>query len=129
SFIGQTILLAWISYWPIWRLYQMFITEFPKLVKEFAFALLFIPSVFFWGSGLLKDTITFSAVCLFASSYSIIMTQRKKIVLNIFLILLSSYLLIKIKPYIFFALLPGSFLWFGGVQISKVSNNLVKSMT
>src|SRR5204863_2986975 len=76
SFIGTTILLAWISYWAIWRLYQALIAEFPNLSKEFAIALLFIPSVFFWGSGLLKDTITFSSVCLFASSYSIIMTQK-----------------------------------------------------
>ncbi|MBL0104483.1 MAG: hypothetical protein IPP51_12445 [Bacteroidetes bacterium] len=64
SFIGMTILLAWISYWPIWRLYQVLIKEFPNLVFEFAVALFFVPSVFFWGSGLLKDTITFAAVCL-----------------------------------------------------------------
>jgi hypothetical protein len=46
-----------------------------------------------------------------------------------FLIVVSSLLLIWIKPYIFFALLPGSILWFGGIQIFKVNNPLVKSMT
>ena len=129
SFIGMTMLLATISYWAIWRLYQVLILEFPKLVFEFAVALFFIPSVFFWGSGLLKDTITFSAVCLFSSSYFIILTQRKEFAKNIFFIIISSALLIWIKPYIFFALLPGSFLWFGGIQLEKVQNNLMKSLS
>ncbi len=129
SFIGMTILLAWISYWAIWRLYQVLLIEFPKLVKEFAIALLFIPSVFFWGSGLLKDTITFSSVCLFASSYCIILTKKTDYVKNISFMILASFLLIKIKPYIFFALMPGSILWYGGIQIFRVNNRLVKSLT
>ena len=129
SFIGTTILLAWISYSAIWRLYQVFAREFPKLTKEFAIALLFIPSVIFWGSGLLKDTITFASVCLFASSFSILMTRRENIIKNIFLLIISSLLLIWIKPYIFFALLPGSILWYGGIQVFRVNNRLVKSLT
>ena len=129
SFIGTTILLAWVSYACIWRLYQVFIREFPNLAKEFAIALLFIPSVFFWGSGLLKDTITFASVCLFASSFSIIITQKKDYIKNTILLAISSLLLIWIKPYIFFALLPGSILWYGGIQIFRVNNHLVKSLT
>ncbi len=129
SFIGMTILLAWISYAAIWRLYQVFVGEFPGLYKEFAIALLFIPSVFFWGSGLLKDTITFSSVCLFASSFSVIITRKEKYLTNIFYLVVSSILLIWIKPYIFFALLPGSVLWYGGIQIFRVNNHLVKSLT
>lgn len=129
SFIGQTLLLAWISYWPIWRMYQMFIYEFPKLTKQFAFAILFIPSVFFWGSGLLKDTITFASVCLYTSSFSLILTRGKDLFKNSLLILVSSLLLIYIKPYIFFAMLPGSILWFAGVWISKLGNQLIRSLT
>ncbi len=129
SFIGMTILLSWISYSAIWRLYQVFVREFPKLSKEFAIALLFIPSVIFWGSGLLKDTITFASVCLFASSFSILITRKENIIKNILLLIISSLLLIWIKPYIFFALLPGSILWYGGIQIFRVNNHLVQSLT
>lgn len=129
SYIGMTFLLAWISFFPIWRFYQMLIVEFPQLTRQFAYALFFIPSVFFWGSGLLKDTITFSAVCLFASSYSIIMIQKRQYALNLFLMIFASILLIWVKPYIFFALLPGTVLWFGGMQLSKMDNKLVRSFT
>ena len=129
SFIGMTIILALISYSAIWRLYQVFAREFPKLTKEFAIALLFIPSVIFWGSGLLKDTITFASVCLFASSFSILMTRKENVLKNILLLIISSLLLIWIKPYIFFALLPGSILWYGGIQVFRVNNRLVKALT
>ena len=129
SYLGMTMLLASLSFWPIWRLYQTLIKEFPNLTKELAYALLFIPSVFFWGSGLLKDTITFASVCLFASAYSIILIQRKDFTKNIFLLIVASFLLVKIKPYIFFALIPGSILWFGGVQLSAVKNSLVKGLS
>lgn len=129
SYIGMTFLLAWLSFFPIWRFYQTLIREFPQLVNQLAYALFFVPSVFFWGSGLLKDTITFSAVCLFASSYSIIMIQKRNYISNFFWMTLASLLLIWIKPYIFFALLPGTILWFGGTQLSKMENKLVKSLT
>jgi hypothetical protein len=129
SYIGMTFLLAWISFFPIWRFYQMLIREFPNLMRPLAFALFFIPSVFFWGSGLLKDTITFCAVCLFASSYSIIMIEKRQYMLNIFLMIIASLLLVNIKPYIFFALLPGTILWYGGVQLAKMQNKLLRSLT
>ena len=58
-----------------------------------------------------------------------ILTKKKSYKKNIFFIILSSVLLIWIKPYIFFALLPGSILWFGGIQLERVDNNLIKSLS
>src|SRR6185436_2746367 len=45
SFIGQTMLLSFISFFPIWRLYKVFVLEFPALQKQLAFVMFFIPSV------------------------------------------------------------------------------------
>lgn len=42
-------------------LHEFFTTEFPDMYKSLAVSILFIPSVVFWGSGLMKDSITFSA--------------------------------------------------------------------
>jgi len=62
SFVIMAILLSWICYTGIWRLFLLFNDVFPALEKQFAISFLFIPSVVFWGSGLLKDTVTLSAV-------------------------------------------------------------------
>jgi len=126
SFIGTTILLAWISYFPIWRMYQIFILEFPKLEKQLAIAILFIPSVFFWGSGLLKDTITFSGVALFTSSLYHAIVLKRQIFKNIIFIALAAVILISIKPYILFALFPGSILWISGIFLTSVENELLR---
>jgi len=127
SFIGQTMLLGFISYFFIFRLFKMFCYEFPALENKFAFSVLFVPSVIFWGSGLLKDSITFACVAGFTSSFHHLLKIRKKIFVNILIPVVSGFLLILIKPYIFFALLPGTILWLVGYRLSKLTNPLVKS--
>src|SRR5690349_2439548 len=62
SFIIMSMVLSFICYSGIWKLFMLFNDYFPKLQKQFAISFLFIPSVVFWGSGLLKDSITLSAV-------------------------------------------------------------------
>ena len=127
SFIGQTMLLSFFSFFALWRLYKMFVVEFPTLQKELAFAILFIPSVDFWGSGLLKDTITISAVALFTSSFFQIIRLKKKYVFNISLMMISAWMLIKIKPYILIALLPGTLIWLVGYYLGKLKNHIIRS--
>jgi hypothetical protein len=112
SFIVTTLLFAYVSYSGIWRLYQLFIMEFPELKKQMAIAILFIPSVFFWGSGIMKDTITLSAIGYYSYSFYMLFIKREKITSSIFSIVISAYLILMIKPYIIFALLPGSLIWF-----------------
>ena len=127
SFIGTTMLLSFICYQAIWRLYQVLVYEFPTLQRQMAIAMFFIPSVVFWGSGILKDSITLASVALFVSSFHQIMKLRKQIIRNSMFMIIASFLLIQLKPYIFFALLPGTILWFTGYFLSRIENKLVKN--
>jgi len=126
SFIVTAILLVWISYSGIWRLYLLFCEEFPQLAKQFAIAILFIPSVVFWGSGILKDTITFSAACWFTYSFYKLFVKRERMVFNALYLIVSSYLLVEIKPYILFALLPGTLIWLLYDKIVRIKSFFVK---
>ncbi|REJ82298.1 MAG: hypothetical protein DWQ44_07990 [Bacteroidetes bacterium] len=126
SFIGQTMLLSFICYFAIWRLYQMFVFEFPKLELEFAISVLFMPSVVFWASGLLKDSITFAAVAVYTASFHHLLKIKTKQLKNLLYMILSSYLMLAIKPYIFFAVIPGTVLWFAGLRLSEMKNFLVR---
>ena len=40
----------------MWAMYMTFAKIRPQVYKELAMAVFFLPSVFFWGSGLLKDS-------------------------------------------------------------------------
>jgi hypothetical protein len=126
SYLVTSLLLASLCYGGIWRLFLVFNREFPKLEKQFAIAILFIPSVVFWGSGLLKDTITLSAVGWYTYSfYYFVILKRYKISYAIF-ILVSSFLLLSIKPYILFAILPGSLVWWSNQRLADMKSKFLK---
>lgn len=129
SFITMTIVMACISFSGIWKLYLVFINEFPRLRREMAISILFIPSVFFWGSGLLKDSLTISAVGWYTYAFYFGFIKQKKIVRNLIYLLVATFVMISIKPYIFVALMPGSIIWLFTVYSSRIKNKSLKRIT
>lgn len=128
SFIAATLLLSFVSFIGLWKLYEVFIDQFPELQKQLAFAVFFIPSVFFWGSGLLKDTYTLSALGFVTFAvYKYLILKEKK--LKYLLLLISaSLVLIFIKPYIFFAIMPGSLIWIFFNKFASIRNPVLKTL-
>lgn len=129
SFLVASILFAVASFGGIWKMYRVFVMEFPHLYKQMAIAFLFIPSVVFWGSGLLKDTITLSCVGYFFSSFYVMFIKKKKLLSNLISLLISSMLILSIKPYIFIALLPGVLMWLVNNHISRIQGSFVRVTT
>ena len=126
SYFASAILVAWFTYGGMWKLYQTFLLEFPTLKREFAIACLFIPSCVFWGSGLMKDSFTLSAVGWFTYSfYHFFILKQRKISFAIYL-LIASFVILAIKPYIFFALLPGSILWLSNNAVKKINHGFIR---
>ena len=127
SFFACSMLMAVVAYTGTWRLYMVFCREYPKIKKELAYAILFIPSVLFWGSGILKDTWTFAAVgWLTYGVYNILLSKQGSVLMNIVYIIIASNLLIAIKPYIFVALLPGIMIWIVYGRIMKIANPVIR---
>lgn len=126
AFFACTIVVAWIAFGGVWRLYLIFADEYPRLKKELAICVLFIPSVVFWGSGILKDTYTFTAVCWMTVAVYGLLIKREKILQNVLFLVVSAWILISIKPYIFVAMLPGSFIWVVFNNIKSVENAVVR---
>ena len=126
SYFSSAIILAWITFGGMWKLYQTFLQEFPELKKEMAIAVLFVPSCVFWGSGIMKDSFTLSAVGWFTYAfYFFFIKKQRQISFGIYL-LIASIIILAIKPYIFFALLPGSILWLSNNQIKKIKHKIIR---
>jgi hypothetical protein len=125
-FVITAILMAWLCYAGVWKLYLLFTNQFPKLSKEMAISILFIPSVIFWGSGILKDTITLSAVGWYTYEFYYFFIAKKYSFGRAGKIFFSIYLLISIKPYIFFALLPGSMVWLSNANANRISSTILR---
>lgn len=126
QFVPTTIVLSALAYSGPWRLFLMFCREFPGLSKQLAVSILFIPSVFFWGSGLLKDTFTFSAICWYTFSFYKAFIVKEKRFMNFIFVLLSLWMLVSIKPYLFIAIFPGSVLWYVFNSLMNVKNALLR---
>lgn len=126
SFIGAGILLSCVSYIGIWKLFLMLARTYPNLTKQLGISLLFVPSVVFWGSGILKDTYAFGAVCLFVASFYAAFIERHKIPINVLGLLVAVFFLATIKPYILYSLIPGSMIWLSFKQLKAIRGTLLK---
>lgn len=126
SYFASAILVATITYGGMWKLYQTFLIEFPELKKEFAIACLFIPSCVFWGSGLMKDSFTLSAVGWFTYAFYHFFIKKERTVKYGVYLLVASLVILAIKPYIYFALLPGSMLWLSNNIVKNINHNFLR---
>jgi hypothetical protein len=126
SYMSSAILVASICYIAVWKLYMVFVEEIPELYKQFAFCILFVPSVTFWGSGIMKDSLSFSSACLYVHGFYWLVIRKKYSVWNVTYIIIAAFMLLSIKPYILFALLPGSIVWFVALKVVNIKNALIK---
>ncbi len=111
SYSATALLFALFSFVGSWALFLTFYKEFPALHRWIAAATLFIPSVFFWGSGILKDTLTLGALGLLTFAIHRLLIQ-KKITGPLLLVLgLSVYFIYHVKPYILLCYLPAALFW------------------
>jgi hypothetical protein len=126
SYFASAILVAFFTFGGMWKLYQTFLAEFPTLKREFAIAVLFIPSCLFWGSGIMKDSFTLSAVGWFTYAFYYFFIKKERKISFVIYLIISSFIIIAIKPYIFFALLPGSILWLSNNMVKKINHGFVR---
>jgi len=125
-FLPSTALVAWFSYTGLWRLYLSFSDQFPKQKNVLAYTVLFIPSVIFWGSGILKDSF-----CLTAASwmiYSIYRLFKTNVFSLKYYVLFGvfSAMTIAMKPYIFLSVTTGIFVWIAFEWINRVKSTFMK---
>lgn len=127
-YIPTTLVITYFSYQGIWRMFMVFADRFPRHYKELAIPLLFIPSAAFWGSGVLKDTFTYSAIGWYLYSFYNLFIKRQRSRNHVIALILSSYIIISIKAYIFIALMPGSLIWLNFERLQAIKSRFLRIM-
>lgn len=125
-YVPTSLLLAWASFQGNWKLYLVFVDNFPKIYDKLAIPILFVPSCAFWGAGILKDTYTYSAAGWFVYAFYYAFIKKESITKNILILLISSWVIISIKPYIFIALLPGALIWFNFERLKNIKSKFLR---
>lgn len=126
SYLVTSVILSWLSFYGAWKFYLMMCRYFPGLERRLAYGVLFVPSVLFWGSGILKDTITFSAVCWFIVGIDAALMRPNRSRSAWLIVIAALYVLLSIKPYILYSLLPGTIIWIGISRVRRIQSKLVR---
>jgi hypothetical protein len=127
DYITTTILIDVLTFIGVWKLYEVFADIYPRYSRNLALAVMFVPSVAFWGSGILKDNYTLSAACWLTYNFYMIFIKKKKIRMNVLLSMINLYLLISLKPYIIIALFPGIIIWATLSRIKRIQNKAFRA--
>ncbi len=88
--------------------------------KYLALVILFVPSVVFWGSGILKDTITLGALGWLTWGIFYLFEHRRRKLIVWIVTCLSAMLIFKIKPYIVVCFIPLIFVWLYLKKVKRV---------
>ncbi len=111
SYLCISFCLAFFAFGGCWRIFKLFYSFFPHLHKKIAIATLFLPSVLFWSSTLIKDSITMGALGFFVYAFYKLFFLKEKVLINVIIVTFSALLLFYIKPYIILCCLPAFLIW------------------
>jgi len=126
TYLPTSVLFAFISFSGVWALFRTFAALYPHLIRPVAIAVLFIPSVFVWGSGIFKDT-----VCIFGLGWLTygtfrFLVQKDFSFRNIILSVLSFILIAKVKLYILLSFAPALLMWVFFNYSQRITNKSQK---
>ncbi|MTI39082.1 hypothetical protein [Fulvivirga lutimaris] len=127
SYIGTAMLFSVIGFSGLWALFKTFYSRFTELHRNLALAILFIPSIAFWGSGILKDTVTLSALGWLVYSVDQLLFKKNKSLIILLVLIINVYILFVVKKYILLTFVPCSIIWIYLSRISKISSLLLKT--
>ena len=131
SYLITAIVLNLVLFNAFWKFFKLLHSIYPHLIKPLFWGIFLIPSVVFWGSGILKDSYTMAATLWFISSfyYIIIKFDKSKLISCIIYAVISISIFLNIKPYILFALIIGLAIWFVFGYIQKIKNPFFRAFT
>ena len=126
SFLITSFLTSIFSYLGIWKFYRLINILYPGNSKIFAYIVLFMPSLVFWGGGIMKDSFMLGATCWTTYSFYYVFIARKKIFWNICFLVLNVVMILNCKPYLLISLIPGFLFWINNSYLKNVKNSLIR---
>lgn len=121
SFHVHTVVMCFLSLCGLMALYRTFVDYLPGKKTVLFMAVFLLPSVLFWGSGVLKEGILLFAMGFLFYSFFYVFIRKKNILLNLATLVASVCLLSINKNYLLAAVVPalGCFWLVDYFKISK----------
>lgn len=120
------LLFAITSFTGMWAMYITFVRISPILYKKLTLSVFFLPSVFFWGSGLMKDSLCIGALGWTFYGFYHVFIEKKNILTGVFLTTIGIYVLISVKVYILLSFLPPALLWIFNENNQRIKSTAIR---
>jgi hypothetical protein len=126
SYSATAVLFSVLSFAGAWVFYLVFYRVYPHLHRWLALGILFVPSVLFWGSGIMKDTLTLSALGFLTYSVRKIFFDKQASVKSFIIMIVSVLVIYSIKKYILLCYLPALLLWVNVGNLARIKSRVLK---
>ncbi|MDB5110281.1 MAG: hypothetical protein JWR67_1395, partial [Mucilaginibacter sp.] len=123
SFFGTGFIFCFFSYFGQWKIFTVFYRAYPDIGEKFAYSL-YIPSVIFWSSGILKDSFCIGCIGLIIYICENLSFKNLRILIKIPILVICCYLTFIIKAYILFCLLIPLIVWRYSLIIKRIGFKL-----
>lgn len=129
SYWSTSMVLSFFTF--LGLLYLFKALTFRRKTKSYLYvlALFFIPSVLFFGSGLMKDTLIVGAFAFLIASLYFILNHGYRIYLNGLIALFMLWLIFKLRAFMFLLLLPLLTIWIALVLLKKIKSTRLRRNT
>lgn len=124
--LPTALIVGYISFYFTWRFYVTICTIYPKLSRQLAIPIFFLPSVHVWGSGIFKDT--FSITLIYVILITLYSFKYNVKFWNFLVLLFSMYLLFVIKIYILMTLTLGLSCFFVFRNMKLIKNMALRML-
>lgn len=126
SYSATAVLFSVVAFIGGWLLFLTFYKLYADFHRWLAFACLFIPTVFFWGSGIFKDTLTLAALGTATFLVYKILIERRMSLLYALPLILCFWVIYSVKIYILLTFLPAILIWISGKYLTFVRSHALK---
>ena len=127
TYILISFVFTLFCFYGCWKIFILFQEIYPHLEKEFALACLFLPSVCFWGTGILKDPVCLGALGTLTYHIYKLFFQRTKMLRRIIVIIMCLWLLKTVKVYIILSFMPAYSFWIIFRYKETIKSHFLKS--
>jgi len=128
SYAATASLFGALSFLGTWLLYLTFYKQYPHLHFALAISICFIPSVFFWGSGILKDTIVMSLLGVTTYLLYRLFFERRFGWFSVLVLIFSIYYIYSIRKFVLQAYLPAAIIWILAAKFADIRSTVLKAL-
>ena len=129
SYIAATFLFSFIAANASWKIFELVYSLKTNKTGIAAFALLFIPSVNFWCTGISKDTLMFISIFyLLFYFFDFFLNKKAFLIKHVFWICIFIILINNIRPFLIAALLAPMLISYGTRLTKKYETNLLAKL-